>query len=224
MNIFLKKVKEFWINKRYRSLFYLFLFFLSLILLSSIIDFNSASPSSSQAARQRKNIFLREMNNYEYTYIITYLNSSDEPIKTSHIYGKRNGQNDTFQIDNETYYKNKDQIYKVTSIVSPINDESLYPYSIYSYINEGRKIETTQYENGRSKKVYQIEIKKFAKKYANEDIEKIGNVFITTYEKKNQIEQITLDLSQYNNMYFELKFANIANVESFTVEDILANP
>lgn len=218
------KWKEIWNHKKYRSLIQLGIYVLLVILFFFVFDF-----SGNQNISYQKRDFivgaekLSGLNNFEYTYVLTYVNAADEPLKRVTVEGKSYRKDSIFQIKEteDVYYKKGEKLYQVQNTWIPIENTffdftKLEPSHLQKCLDKMILEYTTDYTNQITKKSYALPIKDFAQIYMDEENEKIGTVMMSVYTKEKKIQKVELDMRDYNGMFIEIEYQKIGEVENFT--------
>ena len=202
-NTFLKKIKEYWSNKRYRGLFILglwFFFFLFVILI-----LRSTARYTPVVTKKTIPQILESIDNYNFSYEIT----ADE--NNYKILGSYIPNQTVFEYDNQTYlisdntYIVKDELLEET--VNPLEFDlsKLNIQNIYNLIKDKKSL----YENEKDEiktTVYKVGMNEF-NQMMNKEIESSDYIEININTKSNNYESINIDLTKYMNQE-ELRYRN----------------
>jgi hypothetical protein len=202
-NTFLKKIKEYWSNKRYRGLFILglwFFFFLFVILI-----LRSTARYTPVVTKKTIPQILESIDNYNFSYEIT----ADE--NNYKILGSYIPNQTVFEYDNQTYlisdntYIVKDELLEETVNPLEIDLSKLNIQNIYNLIKDKESL----YENEKDEiktTVYKVGMNEF-NQMMNKEIESSDYIEININTKSNNYESINIDLTKYMNQE-ELRYRN----------------
>ena len=202
-NTFLKKIKEYWSNKRYRGLFILglwFFFFLFVILI-----LRSTARYTPVVTKKTIPQILESIDNYNFLYEIT----SDE--NNYKILGSYIPNQTVFEYDNQTYlisddtYIVNDELLEETVNPLEIDLSKLNIQNIYNLIKDKEPL--YEYEKDEIKTtVYKVSMNEF-NQMMNKEIESSDYIEININTKSNNYESINIDLTKYMNQE-ELRYRN----------------
>ena len=202
-NTFLKKIKEYWSNKRYRGLFILglwFFFFLFVILI-----LRSTARYTPVVTKKTIPQILESIDNYNFSYEIT----ADE--NNYKILGSYIPNQTVFEYDNQTYlisydtYIVNDELLEETVNPLEIDLSKLNIQNIYNLIKDKEPL----YENEKDEiktTVYKVSMNEF-NQMMNKEIESSDYIEININTKSNNYESINIDLTKYMNQE-ELRYRN----------------
>lgn len=226
----IKKIKEYFSNKKYRALTILFVYILFFTLIFSVMSFDEAKNYYEEKDNSFSSSSLFRLENYEFHSDIEFLNEVDFPINKYSVDGKTYGKNTLFYVNEtmQTYFIENDIYYVFTNgQFQRLNEEifdinKLSVVNIYSYLTHANKESTTNYENGNKKESYSMSVNDFSKLYMEEISNKEGYVYIDTYYSDNKLTKIILNLGNYNNTKISIEYNKINEVKKFTKEDTLS--
>ena len=202
-NTLLKKIKEYWSNKRYRGLFILglwFFFFLFVILI-----LRSTARYTPIVTKKTIPQILESIDNYNFSYEIT----ADE--NNYKILGSYIPNQTVFEYDNQTYlisdntYIVNDELLEETVNPLEIDLSKLNIQNIYNLIKDKEPL----YENEKDEiktTVYKVGMNEF-NQMMNKEIESSDYIEININTKSNNYESINIDLTKYMNQE-ELRYRN----------------
>lgn len=218
------KFKDIWSDRKYRSLIQLGIYAFLILFLFCIVDFTGTHNTSYNKKEIRKigeNLF--GFDNFEYTYIFTFVSEVDEPYKQFTVEGKTYMQDSLFSIKEmqDIYYMRENVLYQVKDTLIKVQNNffdfsKLNPSNLQKYIEEMTLEYKTDYNNQTTKSAYTLPISQFSKIYMNEGNQKEGSVFLNAYTKEKQIYKIELDMRAYNGVFIEMNYHNIGKVKNFT--------
>ena len=202
-NTFLKKIKEYWSNKRYRGLFILGLWFFFFLFVILIV--RSTARYTPVVTKKTIPQILESIDNYNFSYEIT----ADE--NNYKILGSYIPNQTVFEYDNQTYlisdntYIVKDELLEET--VNPLEFDlsKLNIQNIYNLIKDKKSL----YENEKDEiktTVYKVGMNEF-NQMMNKEIESSDYIEININTKSNNYESINIDLTKYMNQE-ELRYRN----------------
>ncbi|MDD3340924.1 MAG: hypothetical protein PHN72_01815 [Bacilli bacterium] len=224
-NVYIEKLKELWAIPRYKSLMKLGLYLLFFTCIFLFIDFKDKDELYQN--KLPKKATLDTLVNYEYQTNITYLLTTDEPIKTVHVRGKRynNKQSITVEETGDVYYVENSHYYLAPTMVesTPLffDFEKITPKQLSGYIEKATLNATTQYADKKIVKTYLLPISTFASLYKEETVPIEGNVGISTTTLDGNITEIVLDLSTYNQTKIQVLYNKIGEIKSFNKESLI---
>ncbi len=202
-NTFLKKIKEYWSNKRYRGLFILglwFFFFLFVILI-----LRSTARYTPVVTKKTIPQILESIDNYNFSYEIT-ADENNYKILGSYIPNQTvfEYDNQTYLISDDTYIVN-DELLEETVNPLEIDLSKLNIQNIYNLIKDKEPL----YENEKDEiktTVYKVSMNEF-NQMMNKEIESSDYIEININTKSNNYESINIDLTKYMNQE-ELRYRN----------------
>lgn len=202
-NTFLKKIKEYWSNKRYRGLFILglwFFFFLFVILI-----LRSTARYTPVVTKKTIPQILESIDNYNFLYEIT-ADENNYKILGSYIPNQTvfEYDNQTYLISDDTYIVN-DELLEETVNPLEIDLSKLNIQNIYNLIKDKEPL----YENEKDEiktTVYKVSMNEF-NQMMNKEIESSDYIEININTKSNNYESINIDLTKYMNQE-ELRYRN----------------
>lgn len=202
-NTFLKKIKEYWSNKRYRGLFILglwFFFFLFVILI-----LRSTARYTPVVTKKTIPQILESIDNYNFSYEIT-ADENNYKILGSYIPNQTvfEYDNQTYLISDDTYIIN-DELLEETVNPLEIDLSKLNIQNIYNLIKDKEPL----YENEKDEiktTVYKVSMNEF-NQMMNKEIESSDYIEININTKSNNYESINIDLTKYMNQE-ELRYRN----------------
>lgn len=202
-NTFLKKIKEYWSNKRYRGLFILglwFFFFLFVILI-----LRSTARYTPVVTKKTIPQILESIDNYNFLYEIT-ADENNYKILGSYIPNQTvfEYDNQTYLISDDTYIVN-DELLEETVNSLEIDLSKLNIQNIYNLIKDKEPL----YENEKDEiktTVYKVSMNEF-NQMMNKEIESSDYIEININTKSNNYESINIDLTKYMNQE-ELRYRN----------------
>ncbi len=202
-NTFLKKIKEYWSNKRYRGLFILglwFFFFLFVILI-----LRSTARYTPVVTKKTIPQILESIDNYNFLYEIT-ADENNYKILGSYIPNQTvfEYDNQTYLISDDTYIVN-DELLEETVNPLEIDLSKLNIQNIYNLIKDKEPL--YEYEKDEIKTtVYKVSMNEF-NQMMNKEIESSDYIEININTKSNNYESINIDLTKYMNQE-ELRYRN----------------
>lgn len=202
-NTFLKKIKEYWSNKRYKGLFILglwFFFFLFVILI-----LRSTARYTPVVTKKTIPQILESIDNYNFLYEIT-ADENNYKILGSYIPNQTvfEYDNQTYLISDDTYIVN-DELLEETVNPLEIDLSKLNIQNIYNLIKDKEPL----YENEKDEiktTVYKVSMNEF-NQMMNKEIESSDYIEININTKSNNYESINIDLTKYMNQE-ELRYRN----------------
>ncbi len=217
MKNFIKKIKEFKKDPKKRSLYLLIVYGIFFIIVfiyiksgqpsNTPIKYDNNSQTANENIENSQN--KKEISNYEYTYEI---NKDNNLLKISGTYYDNK---DNFKLDSEDYNIKDYYIYSNTTNELIVE----FPISRLSY-NEIEKLlnnfdynSKTEYKDGNISYEYIINNKDY-KTFINDSNDIDGNIKIIV-NKKDYIEKLEIDLSEYYNIEnykIIINYANINNI------------
>lgn len=224
---FWESFKKIWMNKRYRSIiilcFYL-VFFGCIFFILNIEEEPTTLPKEVEKVKTSLEKY-SEMTNYEFTLKIDERKDNKE---ATYIYnGKTNNE---VTIINEKYYLKDNVIYEIvdnqikilSATLMDINVFKLRPSNVNYLLSLGELNYETKYADGSIEKSYLVPLKEVIKNFKGEEIADPKTVIEIKYkEKDNQIIEIVLDLSNYQQYIYKttdlymvtIDYTNIGQVE-----------
>lgn len=198
-NMYIQKFIELWNIPRYRSLLILGLYIIFFtVVIASVRSKNSSIDYTSNKKMSIIQNF-EQMNNYQVKVTI-----QNEPDRTliSRVYNNRQ----IITYNNKNYYYDGSKLYE--KLDSYIETESMLEFDIWRFtplfiknlIDKGKLDSKTEYANGIIANNYVVSIDNFIKDYSNDEPENNENISITTYQDKEQIIKVELDLTHIYRM------------------------
>ena len=202
-NTFLKKIKEYWSNKRYRGLFILGLWFFFFIFV--ILILRSTARYTPVVTKKTIPQILESIDNYNFSYEIT-ADENNYKILGSYIPNQTvfEYDNQTYLISDDTYIVN-DELLEETVNPLEIDLSKLNIQNIYNLIKDKEPL----YENEKDEiktTVYKVSMNEF-NQMMNKEIESSDYIEININTKSNNYESINIDLTKYMNQE-ELRYRN----------------
>lgn len=186
-----KIIKEIWKNPRYRSLITLgiyIVFFILIITILGVRDDSSSDNSDVIYSDSLKNLY--NMTDYEYEYRIKYQNSTG--VTYNIIEGKKENDEDKFILnDSINYTIVNDNLYVEDGNVNNLEIDiiKLQPKYLYDYLQDSNyNIISSGNETIKEYAVNNINL-------LNTQVDNIGEINIKTYEEKNKINKIEIDIT-----------------------------
>ena len=171
--------------------------------------------SSDQSTNQEENTQLKQ---YDYSY-------NGKTYKNNTIINKIVDNNTTtyYQVDNEYYTKENDtySLDNIDNIYDLVDQKYLNLATIKEYINTASLDHTTNYSNGNTSYVYNLQVKDIIKSYTEDSNVKIE------IDVENELPTIIIDYtnllkvidSTINECKVTIKYTDINTVEEFTIID-----
>lgn len=232
---FWKMLKEAWSNKRYRAMMVLVFWFIFLFIVAGGLR-QSPKPTTIKETEQEKKDALeiyRDMDNYEFTTILTFADLTTNQLQTRELVGRRYGYQEEFEnkLDQTNYFIDNGIVYKKSEGKLEATQEefiemTLKPDMTYRLLEDASLEATTNYKDGSILKTYTINLKKFISIYHNSHSNAKGKITITTKEKDNQITEVTYDLlsfmnhqeAKYSAYGIAITYKNIGKVDSIHLQ------
>lgn len=198
-----KVIKELWKTPRYHALILLGFYFLFFVFVYFFIhQYDVNTPIEKEKDSLTK---YTEMDSYNYTYTIT-LNQKKEEVY--HIKGTRLKENDNFTVLETNKSYQKDTVGDSLNLLFPISISELQPSKIGPLIKNIDPFSTTTYQDGTTKKEYQINASNFQELDNSSEI-----VTIIIKEKDNTISSVELNfntiITNYQEYYIVIDYEGV---------------
>ena len=193
-----------------------FLFVFIIIATSNTID-NNADYTDYLEKRdnsiEKDNKDTNSINSYE------YLCKVSDNEKINEVSGTKTKDKNIFTMDGTTYSITDNEKQDI-----PINIEICNYNNIEYLLNERTAKETTTYEDGTSKLIYNINVKeyfdymKYTDKCIDIDCSNINIVLTLNKNEKGYIEKVIIDLNSYykHKYLIEINYTNINNIKEIS--------
>ena len=203
--------KKLWAIPRYKAIIQLLLwisFFLIIFAVLAIISLFGQTKINNKNIKDNS-VKYTEMTSYEYTYEIKY--TLENKLYELNVVGTKYNDKNSFKLNGTKYFIIDGYVYDinnnlVSDIIPYYNVAQLEPIAIDELLKTALNKEETLYKDGSKKTEYTL-----------------SNVLITTYESKDYLNKIELDLSNYVKTIDNkitayniiINYTNINNIDSF---------
>lgn len=212
IKIYVKKFKQLWKNKRYRSLFILLIYFIFFMILFSILDFSSDNIN----LNNEKAFSFKDYEVYDFNIQL------DINTVVYNFNGKRNQDQYEFTYDNQSFNMNYNELKQSNLDINIINSFEFTPMLINNmlenslFLSEKKIVATNEIV-----KEYSLDLSKYLQilDYNLDIYNHDDTIIITMTNLNNQVTSITLDLTSfYKNLeeaYQEYKITiNYSNLNN----------
>lgn len=212
IKIYVKKFKQLWKNKRYRSLFILLIYFIFFMILFAILDFSSDNVN----LNNEKVFSFKDYEVYDFNIQL------DINTVVYNFNGKRNQDQYEFTYDNQSFNMNYNELRQSNLDINIINSFEFTPMLINNmlenslFLSEKKIVATNEIV-----KEYSLDLSKYLQilDYNLDIYNHDDTIIITMTSLNNQVTSITLDLTGfYKNLeeaYQEYKITiNYSNLNN----------